>query len=155
MSVRRTTPGSCQDGGVADSLDAPLRLVLGDEELLASRAVAEVVAAARGADPQTDVRELAAGELTTGDLYDLLSPSLFGGRRVVVLQGAQETKTDVVSIRHGPSAPSQARYHEDAVPIRRIRPRVLVRSPSMSATWLSTRSSVWSGPVRLEYASRS
>jgi DNA polymerase III subunit delta len=89
-------PRSCQDGGVADSLDAPLRLVLGDEELLVSRAVAEVVTAARDADPETDVRELPAGELTAGDLYDLLSPSLFGGRRVVVLRGAHETRTDVV-----------------------------------------------------------
>ena len=81
---------------MADSLDAPLRLVLGDEELLVSRAVAEVVTAARDADPETDVRELPAGELTAGDLYDLLSPSLFGGRRVVVLRGAHETRTDVV-----------------------------------------------------------
>ena len=56
---------------MADSLDAPLRLVLGDEELLVSRAVAEVVTAARDADPETDVRELPAGELTAGDLYDL------------------------------------------------------------------------------------
>ena len=96
MSVRGQAPRPCQDGGVADSLDAPLRLVVGDEELLVSRAVAEVMAAARDADPETDVRELAAGELAAGDLYDLLSPSLFGGRRVVVLRGAHEAKTDVV-----------------------------------------------------------
>ena len=81
---------------MADSLDAPLRLVLGDEELLVSRAVAEVVTAARDSDPETDVRELPAGELVAGDLYDLLSPSLFGGRRVVVLRGAHEAKTDVI-----------------------------------------------------------
>ena len=96
MTVPGRRAGPCQDGGVADSLDAPLRLVLGDEELLVSRAVAEVVTAARDADPETDVRELPAGELATGDLYDLLSPSLFGGRRVVVLRGAHEAKTDVV-----------------------------------------------------------
>jgi DNA polymerase-3 subunit delta len=81
---------------VADSLDAPLRLVLGDEELLVSRAVAEVTAAARAADSETDIRELVTGELGAADLYDLLSPSLFGGRRVVVLRGAHEAKTDVV-----------------------------------------------------------
>jgi DNA polymerase III subunit delta len=81
---------------VADSLDAPLRLVLGDEELLVSRAVAEVGAAARAADAEADVRELATAEVTAGDLYDLLSPSLFGGRRVVVLRGAHEAKADVV-----------------------------------------------------------
>ena len=81
---------------MADSLDTPLRLVLGDEELLVSRAVAEVGAAARAADPEADVRELAAAELTAGDLYDLLSPALFGGRRVIVVRGAHEAKADVV-----------------------------------------------------------
>ena len=60
MSVHRQASRPCQDGGVADSLDAPLRLVVGDEELLVSRAVAEVTAAARAADPETDIRELAA-----------------------------------------------------------------------------------------------
>jgi DNA polymerase III subunit delta len=79
------------DGRVGDSLDAPLRLVSGDEELLVSRAVAEVTAAARA-----DIRELATGEVTAGDLYDLLSPALFGGRRVVVLRGAHEAKADVI-----------------------------------------------------------
>lgn len=79
-----------------DSLDAPLRLVLGEEELLVSRAVAEVAAAARADDPESDIREVAAGELSPGDLYDLLSPSLFGGRRVVVVRGAHEAKPDVV-----------------------------------------------------------
>lgn len=81
---------------MADSLDAPLRLVLGDEELLVSRAIGEVAAAARAADAEADVRELAAAELTAGDLFDLLSPALFGGRRVVVVRGAQEARADVV-----------------------------------------------------------
>jgi DNA polymerase III subunit delta len=81
---------------VANLLDAPLRLVLGDEELLVSRAIAEVSTAARAADAEADVRELAAAELTAGDLFDLLSPALFGGRRVVVVRGAHEAKTDVV-----------------------------------------------------------
>jgi len=86
---------------VADPFDAPLRLVLGDEELLVSRAVGDVVAAARAADAESDVRDLTAAELTAGDLYDLLSPSLFGGRRVVVVRGAHEAKTDVVDALRG------------------------------------------------------
>jgi DNA polymerase III subunit delta len=89
---------ACQDGLVADVLDGPLRLVLGDEELLVSRGVAEVTAAARAADPESDVRELPAAELVAADLYDLLSPSLFGARRVVVVQGAHEAKPDVVEM---------------------------------------------------------
>lgn len=86
---------------MAESLDAPLRLVLGDEELLVSRAVAEVVAAARALDAEADVRELTAGELAAADLWDLLSPALFGGRRVVVIRGAHEAKADVLEALRG------------------------------------------------------
>ena len=86
---------------MADSFDAPLRLVIGDEELLVSRAVAAVVDAARAADAEADVRELAAAELAAADLFDLLSPSLFGGRRVVVIRGAHEAKPDVVEALRG------------------------------------------------------
>ena len=73
-----------------------VRLVLGDEELLCSRAVSEVVGRARVADPDCDVRELDAAAVSAVDLYDLLSPSLFGERRVVVLRGAQEASKDLV-----------------------------------------------------------
>ncbi len=97
----RSVGGACQDGSVPDLLDAPLRLVVGDEELLVSRAIAEVVSAARAADAEADVRELAAVELTAGGLYDLLSPSLFGGRRVVVVRGAHEAKQDVSEALRG------------------------------------------------------
>jgi DNA polymerase-3 subunit delta len=82
---------------MGDPSDSALRLVLGDEELLVSRAVAAVVAAARARDPECDVRDLATGEVTPGDLYDLLSPSLFGDRRVVVLRGAHEIKADLLA----------------------------------------------------------
>lgn len=73
----------------------PLTLVLGDEELLAGRAVAEVVAAVRAMDAQADIRELAGGDLDLGDLLDLLSPSLFGERRVVVMRSAQDLTKEV------------------------------------------------------------
>jgi DNA polymerase III subunit delta len=85
----------------ADALDAPLRLVVGDEELLVSRAVADVVAAARQRDAEADVRDMAATELTPGGLYDLLSPSLFGGDRVVVVRGAHEARAEVVEVLKG------------------------------------------------------
>jgi DNA polymerase-3 subunit delta len=72
-----------------------VRLVLGDEELLCSRAVAEVRDRMRAADPDCDVRELVASEVRAPDLFDLLSPSLFGERRVVVLLGAQDAVKEV------------------------------------------------------------
>jgi DNA polymerase III subunit delta len=74
-----------------------LCLVLGDEEFLAARAVAEVTARARAADPEADVRELPAGELVPGELAELLSPSLFGGQRVLVVRDGQDAKKDLVA----------------------------------------------------------
>ncbi|SCL17493.1 DNA polymerase III, delta subunit [Micromonospora nigra] len=83
-------------GGVTASAD-PILLVLGDEELLATRAVAETVAAARAADPGVDVREYQAGSLTVGEIAEMLSPSLFGGRRVLVLRAGQDARKDLAA----------------------------------------------------------
>lgn len=69
---------------------SPLTLVVGDEDLLVSRAVSAVVAAARKADPDVDVRDLAGADILPGDLPELLSPSLFGERRVLVVRTAQD-----------------------------------------------------------------
>ncbi|MEV0940299.1 DNA polymerase III subunit delta [Micromonospora wenchangensis] len=76
---------------------APILLVLGDEELLATRAVTEAVAKARSVDPQVDVREYQAGALAVGEIAEMLSPSLFGGRRVLVLRAAQDARKDLVT----------------------------------------------------------
>jgi DNA polymerase-3 subunit delta len=75
----------------------PLRLVLGDEELLVERAVAAALAAARAADPASDLRRVPASGLTSGELAELVSPSLFAEGRVVVLEGAHEAGKDVVA----------------------------------------------------------
>ncbi len=74
-----------------------LCLVVGDEDLLAARAVARISAGARAVDPDADVREFEAGSLVPGELAELLSPSLFGGRRVLVVRNAQDAKKDVVA----------------------------------------------------------
>jgi DNA polymerase-3 subunit delta len=73
----------------------PLTLVQGDEDLLVSRAVHAVLVAARKADPQVDIRDLAAGELKQGDLPELLSPSLFGERRVLVVRSAEDLSKEL------------------------------------------------------------
>lgn len=75
----------------------PLHLVLGDEEFLASRAIAEVVAATREAEPDADIRHLEAGQVTPGELAELFSPSLFGERRVVVLRNGQDASKELIS----------------------------------------------------------
>ncbi|MDT7545226.1 MAG: polymerase subunit delta [Actinomycetota bacterium] len=81
---------SWDDEGVPPDLLSPLTLVVGDEELLVTRACSEVVRAARAADPAVDVRELEGAEVQPGDLGELLSPSLFAERRVLVIRSAQD-----------------------------------------------------------------
>lgn len=75
----------------------PLRLVVGDEELLVERAVAAALTAARAADPSADLRRVAVSSLTRPELAELVSPSLFAEGRVVVLEGAQDAGKDVVA----------------------------------------------------------
>nr|WP_229076506.1 DNA polymerase III subunit delta [Actinoplanes sp. DH11] len=76
---------------------APLLLVHGDEELLAARAIAGAVEAARAADPGADVREYEAGSLVAGEVAEMLSPSLFGGRRVLVIRSGQDARKDLTA----------------------------------------------------------
>lgn len=75
---------------------APVTLAVGQEELLLERAVREVAAAARAADADTDVRELAAADLQPGTLDELTSPSLFAERKVVAVYNAQDLSADSV-----------------------------------------------------------
>lgn len=79
---------------------SPLHLILGDEELLVERAVAQVLAAVRSQAGSTDipVDRLRAGEVEAGELAELLSPSLFADERVVVLEAAGEAGKDAVTL---------------------------------------------------------
>ncbi len=75
----------------------PLTLVVGDEELLVSRAVGAVLRAARARNPHTEVVDLDAGAVAKGDLVEVLSPSLFGDERVLVVRGVQDLDKDVAA----------------------------------------------------------
>jgi DNA polymerase-3 subunit delta len=72
-------------------------LILGEEELLATRAVTDAVAAARATDPAVEVRDLEAAALSAGEVAELLSPSLFGGSRVIVVRRGQDARKDLVA----------------------------------------------------------
>ncbi len=74
--------------------------MLGDEELLVERAVADVLRAARKRAGTVDVPvdRLRAGEVSTSELAELLSPSLFAEERVVVLEAAAEAGKDAVAL---------------------------------------------------------
>ncbi|RQX15866.1 DNA polymerase III subunit delta [Micromonospora ureilytica] len=84
-------------GDVTPASLAPILLVLGDEELLATRAVTEAVAKVRSVDAEVDVREYQASALTVGEIAEMLSPSLFGGRRLLVLRSGQDARKDLVA----------------------------------------------------------
>ncbi|WP_370019378.1 DNA polymerase III subunit delta [Planotetraspora sp. GP83] len=76
---------------------APVTLVVGDEELLADRAVGSIVAAVRADDPEAEVHDLLGAKVEPGELTRLSSPSLFGGRSVVVVRSAQDLPKDVIT----------------------------------------------------------
>ncbi|MGC4750290.1 DNA polymerase III subunit delta [Micromonospora sp. DT201] len=84
-------------GGVTAASLAPILLVLGDEELLATRAVTEAVAKVRSIDAEVDVREYQASALAVGEIAEMLSPSLFGGRRLLILRSGQDARKDLVA----------------------------------------------------------
>lgn len=77
-----------------------LHLVLGDEELLVERTVAAILRAARASAGSDDVpvNRLRAGDVSTHELAELLSPSLFADERVVVLEAAAEAGKDAVAL---------------------------------------------------------
>ncbi len=72
-----------------------LRLVVGDDEYLAERAVSAVADAARQEDPEAVVEHHSAQEMSVSDLMAAVSPALFGGQRVVVLRGGQDARKDL------------------------------------------------------------
>ena len=80
------------------AVPAPLHLVLGDDEFLTERATAGVVSAVRASAPAGEepavVSRLGGPEVTAPQLFELLSPSLFGEARIVVVTGAAELGKD-------------------------------------------------------------
>lgn len=75
-----------------------MTLVLGDEELLVARGVQRAVQAAVAVGgEQTEVHDVAAGELLPDDLAELASPSLFSEARVLVVRGAQDASKDLAA----------------------------------------------------------
>lgn len=77
-----------------------MHLILGDEELLVERAVSELLRAARqhaGVD-DVPVNRMRAGDVTTYELAELLSPSLFADERIVVLEAAAEAGKDAAEV---------------------------------------------------------
>ena len=76
-----------------------LHLVLGEEEFLAERAQRAVThAVSEQAGHPVPVTKLRAGEVTTSELIELLSPSLFAEERVVVFTHAHEAGEEAAKL---------------------------------------------------------
>lgn len=76
---------------------APVVLVSGPEATLGARAVALVVDAVRARDPEVDIHRIEAGTYRGGQLIEAVSPSLFGGTAVVVIEGAESMSDDFLA----------------------------------------------------------
>jgi DNA polymerase-3 subunit delta len=121
-------------------------LVLGEEELLAERAVADAVAVARERlGPGTSVEEVRAGGLPDGFAMGLATASLFGGGRVVVVQEADNldapAREAVLALAADPAAATavvlraaapgrQAKFFKD------VQRKVAKLRPAERASWL-------------------
>src|SRR4051794_613056 len=97
----RRSLAPCNHVDVNTTPPAALLLVQGDEELLAARAITAAVDAARAADPAADVREYEGGALTAGEVAEMLSPSLFGGRGGLGLRRGQGAPKELVTALPG------------------------------------------------------
>jgi len=72
-------------------------LVVGDDELLASRSVADAIAHSRAQLPDVEIREYVGGEISPGALDEMLTPSLFGGPRMLIIRDGQDVKKDATA----------------------------------------------------------
>jgi DNA polymerase-3 subunit delta len=71
-------------------------LVTGTEEFLAERTVQQVRAAVRAADPEAEVSETGADQLTMATLGELAAPSLFSTTRCVVVRAFENLPEESV-----------------------------------------------------------
>lgn len=76
----------------------PVIVLLGDEGLLVSRAARAVADAVRATDPEVEVVERPGAEVEATEIAELLSPSLFGERRVIVVLAGQDVRADAWAI---------------------------------------------------------
>lgn len=110
---------------------APVTLIVGEEEFLVDRSVRETVAAARAAlapaglgqqgsgadDGGGDLHDVEASALGHGELTSLTSPSLFGGGCVVIVRGAQNAGKEVAAeLARYTAAPARTRCSSSRTP---------------------------------------
>ena len=74
-------------------------LAVGKESILVQRVIEGVMSSARKLDPAAIRQDISAGaDSAAGDLANALSPSLFGGLIVIVVEGIESATDDVAAI---------------------------------------------------------
>ena len=81
-------------GAEASDVLGRVTLVTGPEEFLNQRAVAAATAAVRRAEPEAEVSETTAADMSMATLGDLASPSLFSSIRCIVVRELEELPDD-------------------------------------------------------------
>lgn len=84
------------DGTMPDMAEHPggVHLAFGDDEFLRARTCADLVAAARAADPAIEFQEINASGADPGHLTEVLGLSLFAQHRIVLVDGTQDAAKD-------------------------------------------------------------
>jgi DNA polymerase-3 subunit delta len=73
-------------------------LLVGDEELLVNRGVSAVAARLRRDSPDLVETERAGSEIEGPELHEILSPSLFGDARLLVIRTGQDVRTAALAV---------------------------------------------------------
>src|ERR1022692_1756703 len=108
-SARAASAGTAAAGEPASL--PPVTVIVGEEELLAERAISAIVAAARAGesgepgdghgpvpgDGGPDVHDVRAADLSPGEFTQLTAPSLFGGDCLVIVRAAQDAGKEVAA----------------------------------------------------------
>lgn len=92
MAERRTSRGKAPTPtgpSVFEVAPAPVVLLVGTEQALADIAWRRLLAAVREQTPDVERHELGPTRFVVGDVSAAVAPSLFGGRRLVVLEGLE------------------------------------------------------------------
>ena len=90
---RSPAPSSAPSAG---TVLGRVTLVTGKEEFLSERTVTAVKAAVRGHDPEAELSDASASELTLATLGEMSAPSLFSSVRCVVVRGLEQLPDESV-----------------------------------------------------------
>jgi len=76
----------------------PVVLLVGDEELLVSRAVSAIAAVGKRGDGDLDESERTGAQIEGPELHEMLGPSLFGDARLLVILAAQDVRVAALAV---------------------------------------------------------